>query len=101
MGNDEFLGCYKAEKDALIHDLRNIIIYQDLHGYCCGGSRVDWDDLVSGDMRGFLGDVERSASHNALSGLTDGLSAIVVLLRWTVLSDARRRRSVCKGRAEC
>ena len=58
-GNGEFLGYYKAEKDALIHDLRNIIISHGLHGYCCGGSRVDWDDLVLGDMRSFLGDVER------------------------------------------
>ena len=55
----EFVGYSRAERDALIYDLRNIIISHGLHGYCCGGSRVDWDDLVSGDMRRFLGDAER------------------------------------------
>jgi hypothetical protein len=58
-GDGEFIGYSKPERDALIHDLRNIIIGNGLHGYCCGGSRADWDDLVTGDMRRFLGDAER------------------------------------------
>src|SRR5207302_10270039 len=45
-GDGEFVGYSKPERDALIHDLRNIIIDGGLHGYCCGGSRGDWDDLV-------------------------------------------------------
>ena len=58
-GEGEFVGYSQAERDALIHDLRSIIISHRLHGYCCGGSRLDWDALVSGDICRFLGDAER------------------------------------------
>jgi Protein of unknown function (DUF3800) len=58
-GEGEFIRYSKPERDALIHDMRNIIISSGVHGYCCGVSRVDWDDLVAGDMRRFLGDAER------------------------------------------
>jgi hypothetical protein len=58
-GEGEFVGYSQAERDALIHDLRNIIISHRVHGYCCSGSRSDWDALVSGDKRRFLGDAER------------------------------------------
>jgi Protein of unknown function (DUF3800) len=58
-GEGEFIRYSKPERDALIHDMRNIIMASGVHGYCCGGSRMDWDDLVTGDMRRFLGDAER------------------------------------------
>jgi hypothetical protein len=58
-GEGEFVGYNQAERDALIHDFREIIINAGIRGYCCGGSRVDWDALVLGDLRRFLGDAER------------------------------------------
>ena len=58
-GTGEFAGYNRAERDYLIHDLREIIIRHRVSGYCCGVSRKDWDALVQGGVRTFLGDAER------------------------------------------
>ena len=58
-GAGEFASYNRAERDYLIRDLREIIVLHRVNGYCCGVSRSDWDALVQGDVRAFLGDAER------------------------------------------
>jgi hypothetical protein len=58
-GEGEFASYNRAERDLLIHDLREIIVRHTINGYVCGVSRSDWDALVQGDVRAFLGDAER------------------------------------------
>jgi hypothetical protein len=54
----EFLGWSRTETDFLTHRLRNAVIEADVAAYGIAISRKDWDDLVTGDVRGFLGDAE-------------------------------------------
>lgn len=54
----EFLGWSRTETDFLTHRLRTAIIESGAAAYGIGIARQDWDDLVTGDMRGFLGDAE-------------------------------------------
>lgn len=54
----EFLGWSRTETDFLTHRLRTAVIESGAAAYGIAIARQDWDDLVTGDMRGFLGDAE-------------------------------------------
>jgi hypothetical protein len=54
----EFSGWSRTETDFLTHRLRHAIIEADVVAYGIAISRKDWDDLVTGDVRGLLGDAE-------------------------------------------
>jgi hypothetical protein len=54
----EFLGWSRTETDYLTHKLRRAIIEADVAAYGIAISRKDWDEIVTGDVRGFLGDAE-------------------------------------------
>jgi hypothetical protein len=42
----EFCGYSEGERDAVIHDFRQIILDADVYGFSCGVSLRDWDHLV-------------------------------------------------------
>jgi hypothetical protein len=50
----EFSGWSRTETDYFSHELRTAII----SAYGVGVQRHDWDEIVSGELRGFLGDAE-------------------------------------------
>ena len=54
----EFSGWSRTETDFLTHRLRSAIIESGAAAYGIAIARQDWDDLVTGDVRGFLGDAE-------------------------------------------
>lgn len=65
-GEKEFQTWNRAERDNLIYELRQIIIRNKLFGYASALSRPDWDELITGTLRTFLGDAERNAVTNAI-----------------------------------
>jgi Protein of unknown function (DUF3800) len=54
----EFEGWNRAETDHFCYQLRQVIIDSRVGGYGIAISRQDWDELVTDDVRGFLGDAE-------------------------------------------
>ena len=66
-GAGEF-ACYSlAERDAITHDFRQIIIASNLIGTASGVDRRAWDELVVGPLRAELGDALSPCSENAVS----------------------------------
>jgi hypothetical protein len=55
---NEFAGWNRTETDYFCHQLQTAIIESGVAAYGMACSRQDWDDLVSGDVRAFLGDAE-------------------------------------------
>jgi hypothetical protein len=58
---NEFAGWSRAETDYFSHQLRAAIIESGVAAYGIGIQRKDWDEIVTGDLRGFLGDAESYA----------------------------------------
>lgn len=58
-GAGSFAGWSRAERDLVVHDFRQIILEAQVHGFVCGVSRPDWDELVIGKNKIALGDAER------------------------------------------
>jgi hypothetical protein len=56
---NEFAGWSRTETDFFMHHLQDIIIESGVGIYGVAIAREDWDELVTGDMRRFLGDAER------------------------------------------
>jgi hypothetical protein len=54
----EFEGWTRTETDYFCHQLREVIVESGVAGYGIAISRQDWDELVTDDVRGFLGDAE-------------------------------------------
>jgi hypothetical protein len=54
----EFAGWSRTETDYFCRQLQDVIIESGVGAYGCAVSRQDWDELVTGDVRGFLGDAE-------------------------------------------
>jgi hypothetical protein len=54
----EFTGWSRTETDYFCQQLREVIIESEVAAYGCAVARRDWDELVSGDVRAFLGDAE-------------------------------------------
>jgi hypothetical protein len=54
----EFTGWTRTETDYFRHQLRTVIIESDVAAYGIACSRKDYDELISGDLRGVLGDPE-------------------------------------------
>jgi hypothetical protein len=48
----------RTETDYFSHELRTAIIDSGVSAYGVGVQRHDWDEIVSGELRGFLGDAE-------------------------------------------
>lgn len=54
----EFTGWTRTETDYFRHQLRTVIIESEVAAYGIACARKDWDELITGDMRGVLGDPE-------------------------------------------
>jgi hypothetical protein len=54
----EFTGWTRTETDYFCHQLQDVIIESGVAAYGIAVSRQDWDDLITDDVRGFLGDAE-------------------------------------------
>jgi hypothetical protein len=55
----EFGGYSEPERDAVIHDFRQLIIASGVWGYAVGVSRCDWEELIApSTLRAWLGDAE-------------------------------------------
>ena len=54
----EFTGWTRTETDHFCHQLSTAIIESGVAAYGIAVSRQDWDDLVTGDVRAFVGDAE-------------------------------------------
>jgi hypothetical protein len=55
---NEFVGWSRTETDYFSHELRTAIIDSGVSAYGIGIQRKDWDEIITGDVRGFLGDAE-------------------------------------------
>jgi hypothetical protein len=55
---NEFSGWTRTETDYFSHELRTVIIDSGVSAYGIAIQRKDWDEIVTGDLRGFLGDAE-------------------------------------------
>jgi hypothetical protein len=55
---NEFSGWSRTETDYFSHELQTAIIESGVSAYGIGVQRNDWDEIVSGELRGFLGDAE-------------------------------------------
>lgn len=55
---NEFAGWSRTETDYFCRQLQTAIIDSGVSAYGVACARKDWDALVTGDMRGFLGDAE-------------------------------------------
>jgi hypothetical protein len=54
----EFAGWKRTETDFLVHELGRIIVRCGLWAHATAISRKDWDDLITGDFRKYVGDAE-------------------------------------------
>jgi hypothetical protein len=54
----EFVGWSRTETDYFCHQLRTVIIESGVSAYGVACARKDWDNLVVGDVRAFLGTAE-------------------------------------------
>ena len=57
----EFTGWTRTETDYFFHQLHDVLIESHVGAYGIAISRRDWDDIITGDLRGFLGDAESYA----------------------------------------
>jgi hypothetical protein len=57
-GSGEFLGWSRTATEYLVHELVDIILRCGLYSDGAAISRKDWDELVTGNLRGALGDAE-------------------------------------------
>jgi Protein of unknown function (DUF3800) len=64
-GDGEFVGWKKPERDALIHDLREIILGYELYGYAFAVSRPDYETLNPA-LQVIFGDAESYAINNCI-----------------------------------
>ena len=55
-GSGEFLGWSRTATEYLVHELVDIILRCGLYSDGAAISRKDWDELVTGNLRGALGD---------------------------------------------
>jgi hypothetical protein len=55
---NEFAGWSRTETDYFFHQLQTAIIDSGVSAYGIAVSRQDWDEIVTGGLRGFLGDAE-------------------------------------------
>ncbi len=55
---NEFRGWSRTETDYFSHQLREVILASGVKAYGIAISRRDWDELITGELRGFLGDAE-------------------------------------------
>ena len=67
----EFSGYSKAEKDAVIHDFREIIIDNKLPGYVIAVERRASDELIVGPHAVFYGDCEQHCVRRCVSFALD------------------------------
>ena len=58
---NEFAGWSRTETDYFFRQLHDAIIESGVSAYGMAASRKDWDELITGDLRGFLGDAETYA----------------------------------------
>ena len=58
---NEFAGWSRTETDYFSHQLREAILESGVQAYGIAISRKDWDEIVTGELRGFLGDAEAYA----------------------------------------
>jgi hypothetical protein len=77
---DEFASYSEPERDAVIHDFRQLIIASGVWGYAVGVSRPDWDELVQpSPMAGWFGDAEAFCFRDCVAkmcGFVTELSAV-------------------------
>jgi hypothetical protein len=62
---EDFRGWKDGEVDALVHDLRQIILKTGLQGYACAISIEGWDEYIRGALRQCMGDAEQ---YSVISG---------------------------------
>jgi hypothetical protein len=55
---DEFRGYSEGERDAIIHDFRQIIIESGVWGYAMLASQADWAEVVPNEYQQIIGDAE-------------------------------------------
>lgn len=70
-GYGEFAGYGEAERDAVTHDFRQIILDSGVIGVASAVSTRDWDEIVTGDYRQILGTADESAFAGAIANLDD------------------------------
>ncbi len=64
-GDGEFLGWSRLATKFLVHELVDIILRCGLYSDGAAISRKDWDELVTGNLRGALGDAEGYSMRSA------------------------------------
>jgi hypothetical protein len=65
--SEEFAGYSEAERDAVIHDFRQIIINSGVMGYAVGVSRRDWQELIVPPLLYVFGDAEMYCFRDCVS----------------------------------
>jgi hypothetical protein len=106
-GLGEFADYNKAERDAVTHDFRQIILDSGVTGVCAGIARPDFDELITGALRASLGSADDMAFASALSALDDikhiGLSLIfdntgtAPTARYSALYDRYQKMFAARG----
>jgi hypothetical protein len=70
-GDGEFSGYSDAERDAVIHDFRQIILDAKLIGNVTAVDRVAWDEVMVGPLRMLFGDAEWFGVNTCMSFATN------------------------------
>ncbi len=68
-GMGDYAGYSKGERDAVIHDFRQIILDCGVTGVAAAISRKDFDELITGETRRQLGNADDMAFASAISAL--------------------------------
>jgi Protein of unknown function (DUF3800) len=64
----EFRGYSEAERDAVIHDFRQLIVASGVYGYAIGVAQRDWNELIEpSHLRGWFGDAEAFCFRDCVS----------------------------------
>jgi hypothetical protein len=67
----EFAGWTRTETDYYFHQLHGVLIDSHVAAYGMAVSRRDWDEIIIGDLRDFLGDAESFAISQCFSSALD------------------------------
>jgi len=95
----EFSGYSKAEKDAVIHDFREIIIDNKLPGYVIAVERRAWDRLVVGPHAVLYGDCEQHCVRRCVSFALDYVRKHESERLLTIVIDDSTARRVARQQA--
>lgn len=70
-GLGEFIGWSEAERNAVTHDFRQIILDCGVTGVSAAIARADYDELVTGEVRTWLGSADEVAFGSVISALDE------------------------------